>query len=446
MSRYPIAIFAAVSTVVLAQSASAADMPVKARPPVIAVFDWTGFYLGAYAGVGAQRSHGLDPTPTGANNGGEIEYTGTGFTGGGTIGYNWQFNRDFVVGLEGDIGYLGLSHKVQDYDLNDPLYNSKTSWIGTLRARLGYTTGPTLSYITGGAAWVGGEDDNAWGTLGGQLGPTFTSSKIKAGYTFGSGVETMLGGNWTAKAEVDFVDVGHGDTLRGTPFPLPIQTDKNRYEIMKFGVNYLFGAKQPVLKAHNWNGFYAGLIGGTAITESRGIDPTGATRGEIGNNGTGLTIGGLAGYNWQFAPNWVAGVEGDFSYFGINSTSQDYDEGAVAHLGVKTNWLATLRGRLGYSTGPALLYVTGGGAWVNVQNSWDGDGGAVAASVSSTKSLSGATVGAGIETELFANWTTRTEYLYVDAGKGNTIVQSGNSMQVDHKFHIFRFGLIYAFR
>src|SRR6187397_1750189 len=74
-------------------AASAADIPAKVAPrlsPVAApiVFDWTGFYLGAYAGVGVQRSHGKDPT--GLTGPGDLDFIGQGFTGGGSAGYNYQ--------------------------------------------------------------------------------------------------------------------------------------------------------------------------------------------------------------------------------------------------------------------------------------------------------------------------------------------------------------------
>ncbi len=413
--------------------ASATDMPIRA--PVYkapeAFYDWSGLYVGVYSGVGAQESRGFDPTGGSA---GRVNYTGAGFNGGGTIGYNWQFNRNWVVGAEGDFGYLGLSHNIRDYDDPGLTYNSKTSWIGTLRGRAGYSNGPTLTYITAGGAWVHADDTLTNGPL------SATSSKTLGGYTIGTGVETMLGGNWTAKAESFYVDVGRGTTL-GPLAGFNLQTDKNRYQGMKFGLNYLFGGKQqPALPAYNWSGFYAGVVGGTAVTESRGTDPTGATVGQIGNNGDGFTIGGMAGYNWQFGPHWVAGVEGDFSYLGIKQSDVQYND-PTANLGVKTSWLGTVRGRVGYSTGPALLYVTGGAAWVGLKDQWAFPGPMATGSV--TKS--GATFGGGIETVISGNWTSKTEYLYIDAGRGNTLVAPASPMQVDHTFHVFRSSLVYKF-
>ena len=112
---------------------TAADIPrrapvMKAAAPV-AVFDWTGLYIGGYAGVGVNRSHIVDPTGAAL---GEINVTGSGFTGGGTLGYNLQFWGSWVAGVEGDFGALNLGHSTLDY--NEALvYDSKTSSIGTLK-------------------------------------------------------------------------------------------------------------------------------------------------------------------------------------------------------------------------------------------------------------------------------------------------------------------------
>ncbi|HLL27306.1 MAG TPA: outer membrane beta-barrel protein [Xanthobacteraceae bacterium] len=408
--------------------APATDMPIKG--PVYKapepIYDWSGLYVGVYTGVGMTQTRGLDPI---GGIVGVVEHTGTGFAGGLTTGYNWQFNRNWVVGIEGDIGYLGLSHNVRDH--NEALfYNTKTSWTGTLRGRVGYTSGPTLTYITAGGALVDVKDSIASGAV------AAASSKTESGFVVGTGVETMLGGNWTAKAESLYYDLGKGNTLTGAGFTL--QNDKNRYQVMKFGFNYLFGGKmQPMLPSHNWTGFYAGGFAGTALTEETA---TSNSTGIIGNNGGGLNAGGLAGYNWQFAPHWVAGIEGDFGYFGVDHANSNYNDSSRT-LGLSTSWLATARGRLGYSTGPALLYVTGGGAWVDLKDKWT----VGAAPVSSSKTFSGGAIGGGIETVLGGNWTSKTEYLYVNAGKGNVLTSGGITEQADHTFHVFRSALIYKF-
>jgi len=437
---------AAIAAAVLCGApAIAADMPAKApiyKAPPLQAWTWTGFYAGVYTGVGLNHSHGLDPTGGFV---GDVDYLGTGFTGGLTGGYNWQFDPHWVAGIEGDIGYLGLDHESHQYNETQLFVNSKTSWIGTLRGRFGYSSGPTLTYITGGAAWVHFDDIiNSPGT--GAL----DSAKTKTGYAVGSGVETRLGGNWTVKSESLYVDVGHGDLLALPANFYVLEADKHRYLLQRFGLNYRFGgAPTGPLPQENWQGFFVGAVAGTAATQTRvSSTNTTGTVGELGDTGTGITGGIIAGYNWQFAPAWVAGIEGDFSWLGIDRSVNDYND-PFAQYDLKTRWLATARARLGYSTGPALLYVTGGGAWVNYEESWHSPNSNPAfPTASSTKTLSGYAVGAGIETMfgLFGpNWMTRSEYLYVNVGDGDTLTQAGFPVVANHQFHVFRGALLYRF-
>jgi outer membrane immunogenic protein len=432
------------AVVLCAAPAFAADMPAKApvyKAPPAPLWSWTGFYAGVYAGVGLNRSHGFDSTGTFP---GEIEYLGTGFTGGGTVGYNWQFDPHWVAGIEGDLGWLGLSHDSLQYNDGFNL-NSKTSWLGTVRGRFGYTSGPTLTYLTGGAAFVHVDDSIT------SAGTTSDSAKTKTGFAVGSGVETRLGGNWTFKSESLYVDVGSGEFQSIGGFPL-VEADKHRYLIQRFGVNYLFGAPPAgALPQTNWQGFFVGAVAGSAATQTRVSSLTAATPGEFGNTGTGFTAGIIAGYNWQFAPQWVAGVEGDFSWLGIDHTVNDYDD-TFANYNLKTHWLATARGRLGYSTGPALLYVTGGGAWVNYEESWHSPNSNPAlATVTSSKTLSGYAAGAGIEVPftffglLGPGLLARSEYLYVNVGNGDTLSHAGFPVVANHQFHLFRGAVVYHF-
>src|SRR5262245_39808565 len=90
--------------------ANATDMPTT-PPPVYQApapfYDWSGLYVGLYAGVGAQQTRGFDPTGAIA---GTVEHVGSAFTGGLTAGYNWQIDRTWLIGVEADFGYLGFDH------------------------------------------------------------------------------------------------------------------------------------------------------------------------------------------------------------------------------------------------------------------------------------------------------------------------------------------------
>ncbi len=435
-----------------AQSASAADLPAKA--PVLkaapyAAWNWTGAYVGAFVGVGVSKVRGHDPDGVPP---GDVEHTGYGVAGGGVLGYNYQLNwgifgQKIVVGVEGDIGYMDTGHQARDW--NDVMiYNSKTSWLGTARARAGLTDGPNLTYVTGGFAAANVKDLVRSVTTGAEV----SSSNTETGWVVGSGVETMLGGGWSAKTEALYINLSSGDTLVTPGTGLGLQNDRREYYTQRFGVNYQFGAgKNGPLPQTNWSGLYVGGVLGGAVGSVRGKEGNDGNavtpNAEIGNHGGGFTAGGQVGYNWMITPKWVVGVEGDVSYLGIDHMSNDYfnavaGTAAIAALTVDTSWIATARGRLAYSTGPALLYATGGGAWVNVKDTFIGSAGAA---VSSSKTLSGYTVGGGIETVLWGNWSTKTEYLYVDAGKGDLITSGTFSIEPDHKFHLFRSGITYRF-
>jgi outer membrane immunogenic protein len=118
-------------------------------------------------------------------------------------------------------------------------------------------------------------------------------------------------------------------------------------------------------------------------------------------------------------------------------------------------WFGTVRGRLGYSVGSTLFYVTGGYAYGEVKTKLIGSfrGATQVNSLSSTKS--GWTAGGGIETPftllgLFGpNWTSKTEYLYVDLGStsdpvfGGAVPAATTTTRVTE--HIFRTGLNYHF-
>jgi outer membrane immunogenic protein len=133
-------------------------------------------------------------------------------------------------------------------------------------------------------------------------------------------------------------------------------------------------------------------------------------------------------------------------YLGINRSIRDWFDDQ-AQFGVKTNWDGTIRGRLGYSTGPAFAYVTGGAAFVNVENSIDDI--ASGSFASQSEIATGWTVGGGIEAALAQNWTAKTEYLYVDAGSQDAFNPrmdgTPTTAHFDNRFHVFRFGLNYQF-
>jgi hypothetical protein len=74
--------------------------------------------------------------------------------------------------------------------------------------------------------------------------------------------------------------------------------------------------------------------------------------GQFNINDMGLTIGGTVGCNWQFAPAWLVGLEGDFGTLGLDHTVKEYND--VVIMGAKADWYG-IRGRFGCDGSVAAL-------------------------------------------------------------------------------------------
>jgi len=119
----------------------------------------------------------------------------------------------------------------------------KQDRFATARARFGYTNGDWLWYVTGGGAWGDIKQDFALVISPGvAVAGSVSNSSTNSGWTAGGGVETHLWGNWTAKAEYLYLNLGSGpsgsfvDAIGDT---LTI-TSKIHDHIVRAGVNYKF--------------------------------------------------------------------------------------------------------------------------------------------------------------------------------------------------------------
>jgi outer membrane immunogenic protein len=432
----------------LSGAALAADIPspvYKARPAAAVVYDWTGFYVGANWGTAIGQSRAS--TPGGIL--GSAEVNDVGLTAGAQAGYNWQFHPNWLVGLEGDIGYLGIKRDFVDW--NDVVaVGIKTNWYATLRGRVGYVTGPSVLYVTGGAAFVGVKDTFGGNPIAG-LTPTSHSDTL-TGWTVGGGIETMLNRRWSAKAEYLYIDAGDTSFV-SNPFGLT-QTAAfdHRYHVIKSGLNYRFGGPDDgsllnaslIGPARDWSGFYVGGHIGLGISATQ-IERFNGFLQNTDMNGAGFAGGVQAGYNWHLTPQWVVGVEGDIGYLGLDHTYDQWNEGFPGierSFALKTGAYGTIRGRVGYSTGASLLYATGGAAFVRLDESLTLD--ALPQTQTVTKTASGWTFGGGIETALNSQWSAKLEYLYIDVANVDTQITLWSG-QFDNKFQVVRAGLNYKF-
>ncbi len=431
----------ALGAVPAARPAIGADLAVKAQPlvkaPPVAPFSWTGWYIGANAGFGVGQGYG---TYTGAAFESFNAMPAGGF-GGGQLGFNYQIFGSFVVGAETDIQGAGISDNRTCLAGCTPAsfatIDHKLDWFGTTRARVGLATGPVLSYVTGGVAYGGIETGLA--TPFGSL----TASTTKTGWTWGAGVEAALAGNWSAKAEYLYIDFGSTGVASPATGALGV---KNQEQLFRGGLNYHFGPAQTAAlpPTRNWAGFFVGGTFGAGIGRNDSRFTVPATSAEaFFLSPRGWDGGGIVGYNWQFG-SWVVGVDGDFQGSTGNGYLTGLADGTV--IDQKLSWFSTVRGRLGYGVGDALFYATGGAAFGEVKESITQP--AAAGTFSHTKS--GFAVGGGIENKLDffgllgPNWSTRTEYLFVDLGSVNDVL-AGQTLSSNIHEHIWRTVVSYKF-
>jgi len=167
---------------------------------------------------------------------------------------------------------------------------------------------------------------------------------------------------------------------------------------------------------YSWSGFY---IGGNAGAGWSGHDgETFSVPGVVApfsfgsGHKTGFVGGGQIGYNWQFAPNWLIGIEGDISAADINSSGTATIGGAAVSMSRDLNWLSSVRGRVGYTWDRFLLYFTGGGAWASYDYAANASFAGVTATSSFSNTKSGWVVGGGGEWAFAPNWTVGVEYLH----------------------------------
>ena len=121
-------------------------------------------------------------------------------------------------------------------------------------------------------------------------------------------------------------------------------------------------AARPYTKAppapagfYNWTGFYIGANGGYGWGSASSYAIPGGI--PTSHDPSGGLAGGQIGYNWQTGP-WVYGLEADGDWANIRGSA--LCPVPVASCASDTRALASFRGRLGWATGPVLLYGTGG--------------------------------------------------------------------------------------
>jgi outer membrane immunogenic protein len=200
--------------------------------------------------------------------------------------------------------------------------------------------------------------------------------------------------------------------------------------------------KAPEAPAYQWSGCYVGvnLGGGASGTNfSSTVDPgtylaagdaaTVSGSGGGGANADGILAGGQVGCNLQ-SGKLVYGLEGDFDYFRSNPQFNN-DTNTLANgntfaisQSLTTNFLATVRPRIGIAADRNLAYITGGAAFTSIsytEGYVDANAPPGTGTASASRSLVGWTAGAGWEYAFADRWTVRAEYLYTSFPTTNAL-------------------------
>jgi outer membrane immunogenic protein len=233
----------------MAAPAMAADLPArtytKAPAYIAAVYDWSGFYIGANAGWGNSRNCWTNTAiPGGGVAGAEGCHDANGGVAGGQIGYRWQ-TAAWVFGLEAQGDWAGLSGSNPSTAFVGITNQTKVNAFGLFTGQVGYAWNNALLYVKGGAA-VAADKYTGIATV---LGTAFDSAKdTRWGGTVGAGVEYGFTPNWSVGVEYDHMFMGRGtENFTTIAAGVPTRTDSisQNVDLITARINYRWGG--PVI-------------------------------------------------------------------------------------------------------------------------------------------------------------------------------------------------------
>ncbi|MCP3372345.1 outer membrane protein [Bradyrhizobium cajani] len=242
--------------------------------------------------------------------------------------------------------------------------------------------------------------------------------------------------------------------------------------------------KAPVVAAipFSWSGCYIGGHVGGGASRTGFTDPgvstptfggpvmtTGLVPGDrIGVNGdVGIVGGAQVGCDYQFSSNWVIGIAGDFTATDIHGVANDPffggKAGNPATLSSRTDWVASVTGRVGYTWDRFLVYGKGGVGFAHDRyslNNFTAIGGFACPGVgflvfepcnsSASTDRIGWVAGAGIEWAFAPNWSALIEYNHYGfdskrVGFTNQSVGTTALLDIRQDIDIVKVGINYRF-
>jgi len=183
----------------------------------------------------------------------------------------------------------------------------------------------------------------------------------------------------------------------------------------------------PLPAIFTWTSCYGGGHAGGGWGQKDLTDTTGFLAPTTGFSSanldiTGYLIGGQIGCDYQFASNWLIGIEGTVSGGKITGTTNialPAFPGDSATFKETTDFLMSVTGRVGYAWDRWMLFGKGGVAWAGDKYSafdafstYDFEG---------LENRMGWTAGWGVEWAVWQDWSVRLEYDYYGFGQRNVL-------------------------
>jgi outer membrane immunogenic protein len=233
--------------------ALAADLPPPMAPPPRApavyyppppIYNWTGFYVGGNLGAAFTNGTFSDTAVSTFSS-----TSTTSFIGGGQVGVNYEFGGGVVIGAEAMFDWAPNTNNnlTLTNGGNTASATLNNRWLTTVTGKLGYAWDRVLLYGKGGGAWVGTSNSSISVTpAGGVATPTSLSgNSTNMGWTAGLGVEWAFYGNWSARAEYDYIGLQNQTFTVAATSPVlandQINTSNRYIQMVTAGVNYKFG-------------------------------------------------------------------------------------------------------------------------------------------------------------------------------------------------------------
>jgi outer membrane receptor protein involved in Fe transport len=210
-----------------------------------------------------------------------------------------------------------------------------------------------------------------------------------------------------------------------------------------------FYSKAAAPIAYYWAGPYVGANFGGAFSAGGGAGEHVLTPIGWGATDPSGALGGLQfGYNYLVAPTWLVGIEAELDWTSAQGKTNFVDPAGMASLSITSdhNWYDTLSGRVGYVTGPLMLYAKGGAAWMNADYRMEVNSGLDGFTLTNT-TRPGWIAGGGLEYMLGSRWSVKLEYDHLGFGSKTLAFVNpfGNSVTFESAVNRVKAGVNYHF-